>query len=255
MWVWHSRERAEVRLLLWLYLIPALVLSFGFKQRIFYILPAVAPMVLLYAAALTEWARCPLISPLWRWLVPVHAGVLLLLLTGLFWQVGHAIWQLWAMLAVIIVLTALGVKLVWRRPARPAVIGVLGVMFAALLALLGPAPVGWWSDQRYEQAELSAAALAVLQPEDKVAIYRFSARAFVYYLRRPVQEIDTPPQVQALAERGTHYLIVPREFVGVLDGLPGSNIVYASPRAGALALRLVKLESYPTGADKLGDNL
>lgn len=236
-WVWRHRSEPAVRLLLWLYLLPALVLSFGFKQRIFYILPAFAPLILLYAVALASWARQPLVSPLWRWLAPVHAILLLLLIVALAWQTGWR-WELGVLAASILTLAALGFYL---RARRTAVLVLLGLMFAALLGLLGPAPVGWWSDQRYEQYELSQAALKVLRSEDSIAAYRYSARAFVYYLHHPVHEVNTLAEVRALPADKVRYLIVPKLFAGLLDELPGTQTLYVSPYDGKLALRLVKL--------------
>ncbi len=236
-WVWRQRHQPAVRLLLWLYLLPAIVLSFGFKQRIFYILPAVAPLFLLYAAALASWARQPLISPLWRWLIPIHA-VLLLLLSALLLARAGWHWELGLLAGIVLGLAALGLS--WRV-RRTTVLALLGLMFAALLGLVGPAPVGWWSDQRYEQYELSQAARQVLRPEDTIAAYHYSARAFVYYLRHPVREIHSPAEVQALAPDTVRYLILPKVHVSLLAEFPNAQVLYVSPYEGSMALRLVKL--------------
>lgn len=227
---WRGPEGRRTRWLAALALVPTVILSLGSQQRAFYVLPVLAPFLVLIAAGAREVAARagdhPRLDRLVRWLGPAFAGLLALAAAAilvLYDRIPDPPAGLAARAAVLIgvVLLLGGILARWAAARRRRIAGLYGLaaVVFALYWLVG-GPVREWSKGRARAEDLAATANRH-RTAAGLYTYDLTPDPYVYYAGPPVEELETVEDVLDRLQRETEPLVVFAEEAA-LDSLPAT---------------------------------
>lgn len=250
-----SRSGRESRLIGIVILVTIVLLSLGPQQRVFYLLPIVAPTLLLIAAGtrriLTSRSGRGRFRRVLEWLGPGYWLLMIIVLATLL-AVSHWIptdlppgTMLRAGVLLVILLGAGAVfGSAFRDPDFRATASVfsLAALFFAIFWGLGT-PVQTWSKGRSQSERLGHLA-STLTPQEEVLTWGVFPDPFVYYARVPVRELESRDEVlAALNHTADRQLIIiaKAEEVSALPPYVRVQMLDESLSGGVRELSLVRL--------------
>lgn len=245
------------KLLLALVAVPAVVLNLAEKRHAYYMLPALAPLVVLLCDLLLEALDDPASRLRWllRWMVPVHAGVAILALVVIFGVNSERVSLFTPLnLAAVALLFIAGAAAIPARGPRPgapdrSLLAIVGLFALALLTVLANGL--HVSQDHYEEARLAQVAGAHLTEETPLVVYDFSATLPVLYSHRSPVWCGSLDHVRAVfADTGASSILCLTSTKGLAGlaraftfdvlartSLPGDDADYLVRVAGPVATR------------------
>ena len=198
--IWRDR-RGPSGLLAFGVLFAMAAFTLGPQYREIYMLPWLAPAMVVFAAALVRVPAARVCVALV--LIVVAAG-----LAWLLYQSGLA--GLASVLAALVALVAAGHALSQRHTARSA--GWVAIAFAIGLFQGGAVPK-LWSSQRYEELAFTQRLAGVVDADTPVVVWDIDAAHYSYYLDRPARGFEALDSVCDWigTQRGRLVLVYPQE--------------------------------------------
>jgi 4-amino-4-deoxy-L-arabinose transferase-like glycosyltransferase len=209
---WRESQRGEEsRLLALVVVVTIAILSLGPQQRVFYLLPIIAPVLLLISAGtmriLSKQAAWSRTRGAIAWLGPgywvlVVAGLAILLsVTGQVLDLTDSF--VLRALALLILLLVIGVAFVATTRHRPsALMSVYGIatLFSVGFWTLGASTQAWTKD-RPGLAQLARSAAMLTFPRERIFTWNVAPEPYVYHSRLPVRMLRSEAEVITELER------------------------------------------------------
>lgn len=192
---WRERHRAAGALAFSI-VFAMLAFALGPQYRQIYMLPWLAPAILLFAAAALRvpWARS---------LIALVLAVVGAALVWLLYQAGLAGLFTVSAAAVFLILAAIGL---YRRQQAAGLV-LIAVAFALGLFQGGAVPA-LWSSARYEELAFTRALLRHIGPNMPIVVWDIDAAHYSYYLERPVRGFEDLNTVCEWVSRQTRTLML-----------------------------------------------
>lgn len=190
-WLMDAEEFSEANLLLGLLiLVPAVFLTFGSQERWFYLLPSLAPMIILLAAGVIHLINDTLQGSSKYWLNIMTRGLVLsalIIFVALVIGSGPSTAGNKIIFSVCIILLVL--LLCWSSLYKGTP-GINNILFACLAYAimftgLGFSTIGW-SKERFENYYLAKHASEIKNKDMQVATIRVTPDIYVYYIGNPI---------------------------------------------------------------------
>ncbi len=209
---WRDDARSgESRLLALVVGVTIVILSLGPKQRVFYLLPVIAPALLLIAAGtmriLSRQAAWVQARRAIAWLGPGYWGLVVTGLAILLTVAGDAsslpeslILRARALLVLLLVLAIAAVVTTRRKPDAIASIYSVAILFVVGFWTLGPSTQAW-TKSRPGLAQLGRSAAMLTFPREEVFTWKVAPDPYVYHARLPVRVLRSEGEVLAELER------------------------------------------------------
>ncbi len=244
---------APVRDLMILILIPAVLLGLGAQARWFYMLPVFPAVITLMALAAQRSFTAGWLWNRHQWLVPVHAGFLVLAMAAA-WRYSPLIKAPDQLPLLINIGVITGLAALWpalRRRCADPLLGVLicALMFASIYLNPGLQRV-LWSQERYERAELAQTAAADAAGHYVPLIFwGTNPDVYSYYSKNgPVKLVGSVEEIgRFLSERNLRGAVLIL-LTGDLAKLPPQwhpRIIAAIPGKPTYATTVVRLQPRP----------
>lgn len=209
-----------------LVLVAAVVLGFGSQRRWFYMLPLLPALCLLLADALLKLLADDEAPR--RWLTNLNVGLWLLVTIGgtfLFFRPGccgdgNLIKLIVAESAAVAWLIVLGLRRWQSREPWPELAGS-PLVLAVMLVLLSDSPA-LWSVDRFYLLDAVKIAMPYISPDTPVVALEENPMAYIFYLRRSVDRVDSLEQLAQFLRRANRPVLV------IIDSARSGDLPVAS---------------------------
>jgi 4-amino-4-deoxy-L-arabinose transferase-like glycosyltransferase len=209
---WKDSDRGWAsRLLAVVIVVTIAILSLGPKQRVFYLLPVIAPAVLLIAAGTMRVFSMPAARSRARrviaWLGPAYGLLAVVGLAILLVVAGQVpdlpeslVLRARALLVVVVVLGVAAGAATRRRPGAMVGVYSIAILFFVGFWILGTS-VHLWTKNRPGFARLGRSAAMLTFPRTEVFTWDVRGNAYVYHARLPVRMLRSDGEVMAELDR------------------------------------------------------